>query len=226
VRLLTDVSHELRTPLTALRGEAEVALRGMSKPEGVYREALELIVRLAADMASLVEDLLFLAQSEADDLRFDLHSVRLADLVREAVGDASLIARRKQVRLSLDALPPDLSVRADARRLKQVLLILLDNAIKYSPPKSVVDIGLVRTNGTAEVVVTNEGEALLPADLPQAFERFFRGENASAQAIHGNGLGLPIARWIVEKHGGELTLDSEPSRGTTVKMRLPAEAAS
>jgi two-component system, OmpR family, sensor kinase len=226
LRLLADVSHELRTPLTVLRGEAEVALRGMSKPEGVYREALELIVKLAADMARLVEDLLFLARSEADDLRFELASVRLVDVVREAIDDASLIARRKQIRLSFDALPPDLAVRADARRLKQVLLILLDNAIKYSPPRSVVDIGLVRTNGTAEVIVTNEGEALHPADLPQAFERFFRGENARAQAISGNGLGLPIARWIVEKHGGELILDSEPSHGTTVTMRLPAEAAS
>ncbi len=98
VRLLADISHELRTPLTALRGEAEVALRGTSKPEGAYREALELIVKLAADMSRLVEDLLFLARSEADDLRFDLNWVSLAGIVREAVDDASLIARRKQIR--------------------------------------------------------------------------------------------------------------------------------
>ncbi|MGH9318771.1 MAG: sensor histidine kinase [Vicinamibacteria bacterium] len=223
VRLLADVSHELRTPLTAVRGEAEVALRGMSKPESVYREALELIVKLAADTARLVDDLLFLARSEADELRFELKPLRLADLVCEAVDDASVIARGKRIRLSLERLPTDLTVRADARRLKQVVLIVLDNAIKYSPPSSIIDIGLGRRNGTAELVVADQGEGVLPEDLPHVFDRFFRGENARALAIAGSGLGLPIARWIVEKHGGELILASEPTGGTTVTMRLPAE---
>jgi signal transduction histidine kinase len=223
VLLLADVSHELRTPLTALRGEAEVTLRGMSKPETVYREALERIVNLAADMARLVEDLLFLARSEADEIRFEFKPVRLADLVREVVDDASIIARGKRIRLSLETLPTDLTVRADARRLKQVVLIVLDNAIKYSPPSSVIGIGLGRRNGSAELIVADQGEGVLPEDLPRVFDRFFRGENARARGIGGSGLGLPIARWIVEKHGGELVLASEPTGGTTVTMRLPAE---
>ena len=225
VRLLADVSHELRTPLTVLRGEAEVALRGMSKPETVYREALELIVKLAADMARLADDLLFLARSEADEVRFELTPVRLVDLVREAVEDASVIARGKRIHLSLDRLPGDITVRADARRLKQVVLIVLDNAIKYSPPSSIVDVGIGRTNGTAELIVVDQGQGVFPEDLPHVFERFFRGENARARAIGGSGLGLPIARWIVEKHGGELILESEPKRGTTVTMRLPVGVA-
>jgi len=221
VRLLADVSHELRTPLTVLRGEAEVALRGMSKPESVYREALELIVEQVADIARLVDDLLFVARSEAEGFRFELKPLRLREFVREALDDASVIARGRRIRLSLDGLPPDLTVVADSRRLKQVVLIVLDNAIKYSPPSSVVDVGLGRTNGAAELVVSNEGEGVPPEDLPRVFERFFRGGNARARAVGGSGLGLPIALWIVEKHGGELTLSSAAGRGTTVTLRLP-----
>jgi two-component system, OmpR family, sensor kinase len=223
VLLLADVSHELRTPLTALRGEAEVALRGISKPESVYRDALELIVNLAADMARLVDDLLFLARSEADELRFEFKPVHLADLVREAVDDASAFARGKSIRLSLQGPPTDLTVRADARRLKQVVLIVLDNAIKYSPRSSNIDIALVGRNGSVELIVADQGEGVLPEDLPHVFDRFFRGENARALGVGGSGLGLPIACWIVEKHGGELTLASEPTGGTKVTLRLPAE---
>ena len=186
VRLLADVSHELRTPLTVLRGEAEVALRGMSKPESVYRDALELIVEQVADIVRLVDDLLFLARSEGEEFRFELKPLRLPDLVREALDDASVIARGKTIRLSVDGLPLDLTVRADARRLKQVVLIVLDNAIKYSPPSSVVDVGLGRTSEAAELVVSNEGEGVLPEDLPHVFDRFFRGGNARARAIGGS----------------------------------------
>jgi signal transduction histidine kinase len=226
VRLLADVSHELRTPLTALRGEAEVALRGTSKPENVYRETLEWVVKLAADMGRLCDDLLFLARWEADDVRFESKLVRLGELVREALDDAATVARGKKIRISQACIQPDLAVRADSRRLKQVLLIVLDNAIKYSPPSTVIDVGLFRTDGVAELVVTDQGEGVPPADLPHVFERFYRGENARARATPGSGLGLPIARWIVEKHGGELLLDSAPAAGTRVTLRLPTAGSS
>jgi signal transduction histidine kinase len=212
VRFLADVSHELRTPLTVLRGEAEIALRGISKPESTYREALELIVNQATDMGRLVEDLLFLARSEADEIRFEFSPVRLGEVVGEAISDASVIARGRQIRFSLDRLPSDIIVRADARRIKQVVLIVLDNAIKYSSQKK---------DGMTELTIANGGDAVPAEELPHLFERFFRGENARARGISGSGLGLPIARRIVEKHGGKLCLWSEPGRGTTVTMHLP-----
>jgi signal transduction histidine kinase len=221
VRFLAEVSHELRTPLTVLRGEAEVALRGSSRPERMYRQALELIVKQASDMGRLVEDLLFLARSEADEIRFDFSPVRLGQVVREAVSDASAIAQGRQIRLSLDPLPAELVVRADARRLKQVVLTVLDNAIKYSPPNTTVDIGLEFDDGMTTLTVTNGGDPVPAEQVPHVFERFFRGDNARVKGVSGSGLGLAIAHRIVEKHGGELSMTSEPGLGTTVTMNLP-----
>jgi len=221
VRFLADVSHELRTPLTVLRGEAEVALRGMSKPESVYREALELIVKQAAEMGRLVEDLLFLARSEADEIRFELRPVGLATLVHDAVNDASLIARAKQIQLLFKPPAADVMIRADARRLRQVLLIVLDNATRYSPPHSVVQLAIRWQDAAAELTVADQGEGIPAEELPHVFNRFYRGERARAQGIGGSGLGLAIARRIVEKHEGKLALSSTLGGGTVVTLRLP-----
>jgi signal transduction histidine kinase len=221
VRFLADVSHELRTPLTVLRGEAEVALRGMSNPEAVYRESLQLIVNQAADMGRLVEDLLFLARSQAEEIRYEFRVLHIGDVVADAVNDAAAIARRRQVRISTDRHEPDLLVRADPWRIKQAALNLLDNAIKYAPAGSDVAVACARVDGAVELTIADRGPGVPPDELPHVFERLFRGEQARTGGIGGSGLGLPIARRIVEKHGGTLALASEQGRGTIATMRLP-----
>jgi len=221
VRFLADVSHELRTPLTVLRGEAEVALRGMSKPEAVYRESLQLIVNQAADMGRLVEDLLFLARSEAEEIRYEFRVLRMGDVVADAVTDAAAIARRRQVRISAGRSAPDLLVRADPWRIKQAALNLLDNAIKYAPAGSDVEVACAPVRGAVELTIADRGPGVPQDELPHVFERLFRGELARTEGIGGSGLGLPIARRIVERHGGTLALASEPGRGTIATMRLP-----
>jgi signal transduction histidine kinase len=221
IRLLADVSHEIRTPLTVLRGEAEVTLRGMTKPERVYREALESIAAQATDMGRLIDDLLFIARSEAEEIRFDYRAVNLSDLVAAAAEEMQVLTEEKQikVRVNLDA---NVSVTADPRRLKQALVIVLDNAVKYSPPDTQIDLAVKRqTEKAVEVRVRDGGFGIAPEDLPYVFDRFFRGESARESIASGSGLGLPIARWIVEKHRGGIAISSKLGTGTVARITLP-----
>ena len=225
VRLLADVSHEIRTPLTVLRGEAEVTLRGPSKPESVYREALESIAAQAADMGRLVDDLLFIARSEAEEIRFDYRAVDVGDLVAAAAEETKVLADQKQIEFVLHSRAPGPNVKADPRRLKQAVLIVLDNAIKYSPPNSRVDVAVAKDTETAvNIRIRDRGPGITPEDMPHVFDRFFRGENARDQHGGGSGLGLAIARWIVEQHGGDIKLASDPGQGTLAQITLPAAA--
>jgi signal transduction histidine kinase len=219
VRLLTDISHELRTPLTVLRGEAEVSLRGASKPESTYRAALAAIVAQAADMGRLVDDLLFLARSEADQVRFEFRRTPLATVVFEAAEEARVLAQDRKLRLVIGESRPGPTVRVDPRRLKQALLVVLDNAVKYADPQSGVEIHVgTSEHGSAQLRVRDFGPGIPLEDMPFVFDRFYRGSNAERA---GSGLGLSIARWIVEKHNGSIELSSAPGDGTEVRIELP-----
>ncbi len=181
MRFLADVSHELRTPLTVLRGEAEVALRGMSKPEAVYRESLKLIVNQAADMGRLVEDLLFLVRAEVEEIRYEFRVLRIGDVVAEAVNDAAAIARGKQIRISVGRAAPDVLVRADPRRHQAGDAELCSiTPSKYAPAGSDVEVDFVRVHAAVELTVADRGPGVPPNELPHIFERLFRGEQARA----------------------------------------------
>ncbi len=224
VAFLADVSHELRTPLTVLRGEAEVTLRGASKPESVYRTSLAAIVDQCAAIGRLVDDLLFLARSEADEIRFEPMLVSLPQIVAEASEEAALLAPDREIRLMLPDAPEDTLVRADPRRLKQALLIVLDNARKYSGRRGEIRVEIGASNGATQVRISDQGPGIPPEELSKVFDRFYRGTNVNSES--GSGLGLSIARWIVEKHEGRIELRSSPGEGTEVRIDLPmADAA-
>ncbi|MFZ1429023.1 MAG: ATP-binding protein [Geminicoccaceae bacterium] len=218
VLFLADVSHELRTPLTILRGEAEVTLRSRVARLDDYRETLRGVVDQAEQMGRLVDDLLFLTRAEADSLRFESTSVVLQDVLKEAVAEGRVLARSngRQVAASLPSAP--LIVTTDRQRLKQTTLIAIDNAIKYSHPGSSVEVELQAEGRCAVIVVRNRGDAIPPEDLPYVFDRFYRGRQTGP--IGGSGLGLSIAKWIVEKLGGEITVDSLPDGVTELRIHL------
>ena len=221
-RFLADASHELRTPLTVLRGEAEVALRGDIKPEETYRQALQRIIEQAVDMGRLVDDLFFLARSEAGEIRFEHHEIRLENVVAEAAREAKVLGRERDVTLKLHQTGSETRLLADPYRLRQALLIILDNAVRYSFPGGRVRIWIdVHNSGEAEVSVQNDGPGIAEEDLPHVFQRFYRGESARLQAPGGGGLGLPIALWIVEKHGGTIRPSIPPEGGTIMHINLP-----
>jgi signal transduction histidine kinase len=221
-RFLADVSHELRTPLTVVRGEAEVTLRTREAGPEDYRRALQRIVEQVSLTAGLVDDLLFVARNEGGVPRLQVKPAALTELVRRACADADVLAAKRSVTIEYVEQVAEAVVQGDPTRLRQLVMILLDNAIRYSEPHGVVRV--VLGTGPAGVVlqVIDRGIGIPEADLATVFERFYRGRDASRLHSGGSGLGLALAKAIVEAHGGEITIDSRPGEGTTVGVVLPA----
>jgi two-component system OmpR family sensor kinase len=219
VLFLADVSHELRTPLTVLRGEAEVTLRARTVSADDYRDTLERVVDLSGQMGRLVDDLLFLTRAEADSIRFDMAQVPLQDVIEEALDEARMLAQATSNGIVARVPPEPIVVEGDRQRLKQTTMIALDNAIKYSRPRTPIEIELRREDSEAAVRVKNFGDAIPPEDLPYVFERFYRARR-QGNGAGGSGLGLSIARWIVEKHGGSISITCPDKNATVLEFRL------
>jgi signal transduction histidine kinase len=221
LQFLADISHELRTPLTIVRGEAEVSLRGAARSTAEYRDTLDRIVQEVAQMSQLVDDLLFLARSEADTVRFETRPIILQDVLTEAVTAGEALIKPGGVTLQREWPAEPIRVDADPQRLKQAVVILVDNAIKYSENAAAVRVTAGRDGNFAEVAVIDHGPGIPSDDLPFVFERFYRGGTGRGSDLGGSGLGLPIAKWIAEKHGGAISATSEPYRRTEFRLRLP-----
>jgi len=220
-----DISHELRTPLTVIRGEAEVTLRGKDKAVEEYQTALRRIVEFAGQLAQLVDDLLFLARSASSNARFDLRPLVFNEFVTDSCKDAEVLAREKKLKVSLNITQQPLTVNGDASRLKQLLLILIDNACRYSNPNNggTIAITLSSNDGLAVINISDQGIGIPAEDLDTVFERFYRSKEARIAVPNGTGLGLPLAKSIVEAHHGRITLrNNTETAGTTVSVELPA----
>ena len=219
-RFVADASHELRAPLTAIQANLELLVRQPTMAPAERQEAVEEAGREARRLARLVSDLLALARADAG-VPLRRERVELDRVLLDVLGEARHLARGQH--LEVGTLEPVL-VEGDPDRLKQLLVIPLDNAIKYTPPGGRVTLELRRNDGTAELVVRDRGVGIPPQDLPHVFERFYRADPARARDPGGTGLGLPIARWIARAHGGDVSLASEPGKGTVATIRLPALA--
>ncbi len=216
-RFVSDASHELRAPLTALQGNLELLKRKPTIPETEREEILTEIECEANRMTRLVADLLVLARADAG-VALKRCPVDLDATVLEAFREARHLAQGQS--LTLDPFVPA-RVEGDEDRLKQLLLLLLDNALKYTPAQGLVTVGLIPTGTEVEVIVSDTGVGISTEDLPHVFERFYRADPARGRDPGGTGLGLSIARWIVEQHEGEIRIESELEKGTTVRVRLP-----
>lgn len=223
-RFFTDVSHELRTPLTVILGEVDVTLRG--KPEhGDLVGALATIRARAKRLHRRVEDLLRVARSESGQLDLELEPIGLAGLVEEACEGVLAAARSRGLTLSAGDMPEDILVEADHEWLRQVIEGLIANAVRHSSAGGEVRLDLaVDRRGRAVVTVADQGEGIPAVDLPHVFERFYRG--VSEKEGSGFGIGLSLARWIVERHGGSISIESRVAApgvksGTTVTIALP-----
>ncbi|TCU41196.1 sensor histidine kinase [Rhizobium azibense] len=219
-QFLADASHELRTPLTILRGEAEVALRG--RPGlAAFRDALNRIQVYAADMARLLEDLIDFTRTEIDDVTYDFETIEAEGVVVAAVHESEILAQQRQMEVQLLSKAPKQMIRADSRRLKQALMIGIDNAIKYADRGGRIDIDICRSGNVLALTIRDHGCGIDPAELPFVFDRYYRGTNNASRAATGLGIGLPIAKTIVERHGGTITLAPAPQRGAVLTIRLP-----
>jgi two-component system, OmpR family, sensor kinase len=218
-RFVSDASHELRAPLTAIQANLDILERRPDLAPEERREAIGEASRETRRLVRLVADLLALARADAG-LTLRLQAVELDRVLLDALSEARHLVRDQ--RLEVGRLEPA-SVQGDPDRLKQLVVALLDNAIKYTPDGRAVTIGLQRNGTEVAVTVRDEGVGIPLEDLPRVFERFYRADPARARDPGGTGLGLAIARWIAEQHGGKLELASEIGRGTTATVRLPIE---
>ena len=217
-----DISHELRTPLTIIRGEGEIALRGANKRVAEYKRSIERVVEQAKHLSVLVNDLLFIARQGAGAARLNLQQIDLDNLIEKVCGDAKVIAHQKAVDIAFASDAAHEMVRGDPARLRQLFLVLLDNAVRYSNSKGAVKVDIGRVNGEVRVRVTDRGIGIAPEELEGIFERFRRGGNAASMNDEGLGLGLPVAKAIVEAHKGRIEMASRVGEGTTVTVALPA----
>lgn len=216
-RFVSDASHELRAPLTVIQANLEFVEGHPGLPNEARREALREAGREASRLATLVGDLLALARADAG-VELQRRPVELDRVLLDALADARHLARGQA--LQVEELEP-VEIQGDPDRLKQLVLILLDNAIKYTPAPGAISLSLWRRDEQAELIVRDEGVGIRASDLEHVFERFYRADPARSRDPGGTGLGLPIARWIARQHGGDVTLDSAPDLGTTATVRLP-----
>jgi signal transduction histidine kinase len=221
-QFFADISHELRTPLAVIRGEAEVTLRGKDKPVKEYKQVLGYITLLVEQLNKLVSDLLFLARSESGTIQIEKKTTLLKKILDEAHREGEILAIRKEMNISLqDQSQKEVYINGDAQRLKQLFLIVIDNAIYYSNNGGSVEISLQQEGPRARVVISDKGIGISEESLPHVFERFYRGERSKSMASGGTGLGLPIAKWIAEAHQGSISISSALEKGTEVTILLP-----
>jgi signal transduction histidine kinase len=212
-------SHELKTPLTVMHGELETALQNETLPPPQKARAesqLDEVQRLTR----IVDGLTLLTKADSGQIALAREQVQLDELVREAFADAQSLARPHDIAVTLKNCDTA-AVLGDRDRLRQLLLNLTDNAIKYNQPKGTVILALSRLAEYAEVSIANTGPGIAPQFLNRVFDPFFRGDASHSQSVEGCGLGLSIARWIAVAHDGAIEITSRPGGLTTAIVRLP-----
>jgi len=219
-RFSADASHELRTPLTVLQGELEsIAQSARGLPADV-RDTIGSALEETQRLAKIVENLLAISRLEAGEARKQPERLDLAELARSTADQMRLLADEKQIALNCNGAEP-VEVEADAARLKQVVVNLLDNAIKYTSEGGRVDISVTRRDGRAVLNVADSGIGISAADLPHIFDRFYRADKARSRQMGGTGLGLSIVRSICVAHGGQVTVESSEGKGSVFQVEIP-----
>jgi two-component system OmpR family sensor kinase len=217
-----DASHELRTPLTIMRGEIEVALRNqrLSKDS---RELLNSINDELIRLSSIVESLMILVKSDTGRLVFNMQPIALDEFIEQLFEETKVLAESKRIKVKLECSQP-IRINGDAERLKQLLLNLIDNALKYTPPHGQVTLALAKKEGDAVLAVKDNGIGIPRTDQAKIFERFYRVDRSedNIEDVGGSGLGLSIAQWITEAHHGSIEVKSREGKGSTFIVRLPS----
>ena len=218
---LADISHELRTPITVIRGEAEVTLRGAERDAEEYKDTLQRIVELSGQLGKYVNDLLFLARSDAANLQFEWAEFNLTELLTSSMEDFKVMAEESSVNLSFQSADNDVLVYGDKQRLRQVLFILGDNACRYSKAGGQITIYYWFDENHVYISLADQGIGIPAQDLERIFERNFRSDNARTLHYDGSGLGLPLAKSILKAHGGNISVDSQVNAGSRFTIQLP-----
>jgi signal transduction histidine kinase len=229
-RFMADASHELRTPVAIVKGESELALSRADRTIGELRDALETVHGQSRRLTRIVDDLFLLARANAGDQPLVPQSLYLEELAAECVRSARTLASRAGVTVRYEP-EGELPFRGDEGLLRRMLDNLLGNAIKFTPAGGSIVLAASRIDGRYTIAVTDTGPGIPREAQPRIFERFYRVLRTDperpgvADETAGAGLGLPIARWIAEVHGGRLDLTRSDERGSTFTVELPARSA-
>jgi len=215
-----DASHELRTPLTLIQAAAEYSLR-RERTNTELVDALEKILRESKRTSQLIDNLLLLARADSGKEVIAQEPVALNTVLREAVERASQLASAKNIKLASEIGDAPVTVTGDSALLQRLFLILIDNAIKYTPDKGAVTVSLQSNGDCAQVQVADTGIGISAEDLPHVFDRFWRADKVRSRDMGGTGLGLSIAKWIVEKSGGTIQVESVIGQGSKFEVKLP-----
>jgi signal transduction histidine kinase len=215
---IANASHELRAPLTVIRADAEYGLRSGHSSDQI--EALKDVVGEVDYMDRMVEDLLLLSRLDANRLKLGIEAVDVVVLFDDVIGEIEKLAFTKKVKVIIGQARG--TVLADRSRLRQVLLILLDNALRFSGKNGRVELDVVTTGQVVEISVIDQGPGISPEHIPHLFERFYQVPSDNSETMHGNGLGLSIAKGLVELQGGDIQVDSKVGEGTRFMVRLPS----
>jgi signal transduction histidine kinase len=213
-------SHELKTPLTIIRADIETALQGAIPIADEQRPWLENLVDEIDRLAHIVDQLAFLSKADAGIVKVEMKPVNLSSLVEDATDDAHTLASTNQIQVET-SIAPDVMVLGDPLRLRQLLLNLIDNSVKHNVPKGLLRIELQQTQEAILLTISNTAMPLPPAQQTKVFERFFRGNHGLENSPEGTGLGLNIARWVVESHHGTIQFHSASDGLTTLTITLP-----
>ncbi len=217
-----DASHELRTPLTITKGETELALRRPRQAED-YRAVLESNLEEIDRLSRIVDELLFLSRADLGEIKLKVYPVQLDDLFREIHQQAAVLGKDRKVQTVLSKIEP-IIVEGDDLRLRELLLNLVDNAVKYSQEGQTVELSLELVGNRAKLIVQDHGIGIEPENQARVFDRFYRTDEARAHGAKGTGLGLAICKWIVEVHHGTIELRSRVHGGSCFTVLLPLSA--
>lgn len=217
-RFMADAAHQLKTPVAILRAKAEVALQ-RTRDAGAYREALESVEGESQRLGAIVDRMLILARADAGAGVPEKRKVYLDDIASDCIGAVRSMAESKGVTMDVRRFD-ETPVMADAALARELIVILLDNAIKYARPGGLVTVSLQSESGSPTLQVLDNGVGIGEADLPRVFDRFYRGERGRNDHV-GAGLGLSIARWIADEHGARISIQSKPGEGTSVTVEFP-----
>jgi heavy metal sensor kinase len=218
-----DASHELRAPVSLIRTTAEVAVQKRDRPSEEYLEALDDILEEAERTSQVVDSLMLLARADSGKESLECIPVDACTIVRGAAEQGERLARSQGVEFTANLPAHPIPIQADPDALRRALLILMDNAVKYSPRGGSIQVGLVSRDGCAVASVSDRGIGIGPQDLAHIFDRFWRADKARSREQAGAGLGLAIAKWIVDMHEGTISVQSEPGKGSVFEIRLPTE---
>lgn len=219
---LANVSHELRTPLTTIKGYSESLLEGALNEE-IAPSFVQVILKHTDRLTKIVEDLLIISKIESREFQLTLEPLSFAEVLDETLEWVEEHAKKKKVSMIKTGLPDSLQVKADRKYLEQILINLLDNAIKYNHEGGQVWISAALTSqNEVEIAIRDNGPGIPKEDLPRIFERFYRVDKGRSKELGGTGLGLSIVKHLVQAQGGRVWAESEPGEGATFYFTLPS----